>query len=282
MFGDEITTLKIDHEANAFLRSELAKSSTSERSALVEKFILAALGSIPWIGGFLSAAAAFKAEQGARDSDRLHTAWLEEHAQKLGDLRGTLEQIVNRFNDLGDTIDQRIQSADYLQLVRRAFKVWDDASTDEKHRYIANLLINAAGTRVCSDDVIRLFLDWINTYHEAHFAVIRETYKTPSVTRAEIWDSVYGSEVREDSAEADLYKMLIRDLSTGGVIRQARETNELGEFMRRRRTPGRHRAATTMESAFEDTKPYVLTELGKQFVHYTMNEVVKRINASGA
>lgn len=32
-----------------------------------------------------------------------------------------------------------------------------------------------------------------------------------------------------------------------------------------------------MESAFEDTKPYVLTELGKQFVHYTMNEVVTRL-----
>jgi len=32
-----------------------------------------------------------------------------------------------------------------------------------------------------------------------------------------------------------------------------------------------------MESAFEDTKPYVLTELGKQFVHYTMNEVVARL-----
>jgi hypothetical protein len=32
-----------------------------------------------------------------------------------------------------------------------------------------------------------------------------------------------------------------------------------------------------MESAFEDSKPYVLTELGKQFVHYTMNEVVTRI-----
>ncbi len=34
------------------------------------------------------------------------------------------------------------------------------------------------------------------------------------------------------------------------------------------------------ESAFEDTKPYVLTELGKQFVHYTMNEVVPRIGGT--
>ena len=38
------------------------------------------------------------------------------------------------------------------------------------------------------------------------------------------------------------------------------------------------RAPTTMESAFEDTKPYVLTDLGKQFVHYTMSEAVTRID----
>ena len=30
-------------------------------------------------------------------------------------------------------------------------------------------------------------------------------------------------------------------------------------------------------SGFEDTKQYVLTELGSQFVHYTMNEIVPRI-----
>ena len=34
-----------------------------------------------------------------------------------------------------------------------------------------------------------------------------------------------------------------------------------------------------MESAFEDIKPYVLTELGKQFVHYTVTEIVPRISA---
>jgi len=36
-----------------------------------------------------------------------------------------------------------------------------------------------------------------------------------------------------------------------------------------------HAAASgVMESAFEETKPYVLTELGKQFVHYVMGDVV--------
>jgi len=33
-----------------------------------------------------------------------------------------------------------------------------------------------------------------------------------------------------------------------------------------------------LESAFDDTKPYVLTALGREFVHYTMNELVTRIS----
>ena len=35
-----------------------------------------------------------------------------------------------------------------------------------------------------------------------------------------------------------------------------------------------------MASAFDDEEEYELTELGKQLVHYTMNEIVPRIAAS--
>ena len=47
-----------------------------------------------------------------------------------------------------------------------------------------------------------------------------------------------------------------------------------------RRTPPRRvvAAATTMESTYKDSKPYVLTDLGSQFVHYTMTELVARLN----
>jgi hypothetical protein len=34
-----------------------------------------------------------------------------------------------------------------------------------------------------------------------------------------------------------------------------------------------------MESAFEDKKPYVLTALGQKFVHYTMTDVLRRLEA---
>src|SRR6185437_3037854 len=98
------------------------------------------------------------------------------------------------------------------------------------------------------------------------FAVIREVYKNSGLSRFEMWSALYGETPREDSAEADLFRLLIRDLSTGGVIRQEREVNSVGQFVRKR--PHRPRGVatpTTMESAFEDTKSYVLSELGKQF-----------------
>ena len=65
VFDAEIIALNIQQEAELFLRTELAKSTPSDRRRLIEKFVLAALGSVPWIGGFLSAAATFKIDQDA-------------------------------------------------------------------------------------------------------------------------------------------------------------------------------------------------------------------------
>lgn len=259
--------------------SDLEILSTSTRRRILEKFILAALGSIPWVGGFLSAAAEFKFEEGGIKEDSLQSKWLKEHSVKIDRLYQTLGDITLKFENLGDQISERLESEEFLDLVRRSFRAWDRADTDEKRKYVANLVSNSSGTALCSDDVIRLFIDWLDMYHEAHFAVIREIYNNPESTRYEIWMEIFGELPREDSAEADLYKLLIRDLSMGGVIRQDRETTSDGQFLRQPRSRSRGPASTTMTSAFEDTKPYVLTELGKQFVHYTMNEIVTRLNS---
>ena len=279
-YASRITDLDTDSgedQAIEAIRSELAKASPSAWQRILEKFFLAALGSIPWVGGFISAAASLKLEEPGAKQDSLQTKWLEEHQQKIGLLRATLDEIAARFENLGSSIEARIQSEEYLALVRRAFRAWDRADTEEKRRYAANFVTNAAGSRICSDDVLRLFIDWLDMYHEAHFAVIREIYQRPRSTRYDIWSSIYGEVPREDSAEADLYRLLIRDLSTGGVIRQERETTNAGEFVRKR-SPGRRASPSkTMDSSFEDTKPYVLTEFGSQFVHYTMSEVVPRL-----
>jgi hypothetical protein len=109
--------------------------------------------------------------------------------------------------------------------------------------------------------------------------VIASIYNDAGVTRARIWEKVGKEEVREDSSDADLFKLLIRDLSTGSIIRQHREKDYAGNFLRKqaqRRGKG-VAASTTMKSAFDDTEGYELTELGQQFVHYAMTDLPARI-----
>jgi hypothetical protein len=265
------------------IKAELETATPSRRQRIFEAIALAALGSIPWVGGVIaasaSAAASYRAGESQIEKEGLFREWLLEHQEKLQSLRATLGQMVGRLEGFGQEVETRITSEEYLTLVRKTFREWDVADTGEKRRLLVQLITNAAGTRIVSDDILRLFLDWVDAYHEAHFAVIREIYKNQGPTRYDIWVAVYGEPVpRDNSAEADLFRMLIRDLSTGGVIRQPRESDLSGKFMKQRRPPRRVGASNTMESAFEDSKQYVLTELGSQFVHYTMTELVQRLN----
>jgi hypothetical protein len=262
------------------MHAEIEKSESSGPKRAVEKLVLAALSSIPWVGILVSAAKEIKSEEKANYQTYLLKLWVEQHQRKLMELGQTFQEVQSRFENFGNEINERIESESYLTLVRKAFRAWDQADSQEKRRMLANVIINAGGTRACADDVIRLFIDWTELYNEVHFAVIREVFHNPGSTRYEIWSTVYGELPREDSEEADLFKFLIRDLSTGGVIRQERDVNSLGQFVRKKPIK-RRGTVTTLESAFEDTKPYVLTQLGRKFVHYTMNEAVARLAGEG-
>jgi hypothetical protein len=269
----------IDASAEDEIRNALSLAQESRAWRIFKKFLMAAMGSIPWVGGFLAAAASVREdEQGQLKVSELHRQWLEEHAAKMAKLAQTLTQLVQRLGEFGEETENRIQSEEYLTLVRKAFRSWDKADTEEKRRLVRNLISNAAAIKLCDDDLIRLFLDWIDRYHESHFKVIRCIHQNPGATRAFIWDEIHGREVREDSAEADLFKLLITDLSTGHVIRQRRETNAYGEFLKKPRSTAQ-RGSRVMKSAFDNQEPYVLTELGREFVHYTMNEIVPRIGS---
>ena len=256
--------------------AELAKLEPSRRTRVLRAVLLAALGSIPWVGGFISALASMRAQEGQATTDNLQKQWLEEHAKKIKELADTLIRMVGRLESFGEEVKARLESDEYLALIRRGFREWDQADSQEKKELIANLLTNAGATNITSDDVIRLFLDWIDSYHEVHFAVIGEIYRHPGTTRATVWRNTKGSFPREDSADADLFKMLIRDLSIGGVIRQHRDTTYDGHFIAKKPTKG-NRASGLLKSAFDDVEGYELTELGTQFVHYTMQELVPRI-----
>ena len=257
--------------------NSFAQKLHGEKRRKYGRFALAALSSIPWIGGVLAAVASFSAEKDQEGFNELQRLWLEEHEHKIRELGQTFSDIFARLENFGDEIQERIESPEYLALVRETFRSWDQAETEEKKEMLKKLITNAAATKLCSDDVVRLFIHWIDQYHETHFMVIKDIYRSPRSTRAQIWDRIRGPRPRENSAEADLFRYLIRELSTGGVIRQERETDPAGNFLKRPQG-GHHRPTSlVMESTFEDTKRYELTELGKQFVHYVMDNVVPRM-----
>ena len=245
------------------------------------RFVAAALGSIPWIGGLIAASASLSAEAEQTQLNELQRIWLEQHREKIRELGATLADIFMRLDNFGDEVQQRIESPEYLALVAKGFRSWDEADTEEKRQMFKKLLTNAGATTLCSDDLVRLFLHWIELYHETHFVVMKQIYKNPEITRGRLWDQIHGTRPREDSSEADLFKYLIRDLSTGGVVRQARETDVYGHFLKKDPKAQSHQGTSrVMESAFEDSKPYVLTELGKKFVHYVMEDLAPQLGGA--
>jgi hypothetical protein len=245
----------------------------------IRAVLSAAGGAIPFVGGILSAGAGVWSEQEQEKINTFFEHWLKMLQEEMAEKAQTILEIMARL-DLNDKkTAERVASPEYQSLVRKAFRDWSGAESEEKRKLVRNILANAAVTQITSDDVVRLFLQWLSMYSELHFSVIAAIYNDKGVTRARIWEKIGKEEVREDSAEADLFKLLIRDLSTSSIIRQHREKDYAGNFLR---VPAQRRrkgpiASSTVESAFEDTKGYELTELGHQFVHYAMTDLPPRI-----
>ncbi len=259
----------IKKEAVEKVKAELSKIDQKGKNTRKGRLVVASLGSIPWIGGAIAASSAMHAEKEQGKINNLQNIWLEEHHKKIEELYFTVHQIYEKLDAAGEEVHKRMQSEAYLTLVRKGFKEWDYAETFEKKECIRKLLTNACAENFLADGLIQLFIDWIRTYHETHFLVIKEIYKSPGTTRKQIWNALNGNNAREDSIEADLYKLLIRDLSTGGIIRQHRATTNDGTFLK---TTKKSSKSSTLTSAFDNTKQYDLTELGKKFVQFTMQE----------
>jgi hypothetical protein len=261
------------------IRDEFEKAIESGAGPKIARFALACIaGAVPLVGGVFGAAGGAWSEAEQDRFKKIMASWLRLQEDEIREIGQTLAEVVLRVDQTDESVRHRIESKEYLSLLKKCFRDWSAAESDEKRTLIRNLLSNAAAPeRLCSDNVLRLFVEWIDRYSEGHFAVIKAIYTNPGMTRQEIWSQIHGAVVREDSAEADLFKLFIHDLSVGHVIRQHREKDYEGRFIKAttpRRTKYRDPYA---KSAFDDEKQYELTELGRWFVHYTMNEIVAKI-----
>lgn len=255
-------------------------SRVSGEWAKYARVAMAALSSLPWVGSIIGAAASYSSESDQQSTGRAMYAWVKVHEQKLRDVSNTVQEMFARFESFGEEIEERVNSEEYMALVRQTFSQWDHAETSEKRDMLRRLITNAGGLDMAQDDLVRMFLDWIDTYHEFHFTVIGEIYRKPGITRLEIWTNLRGNVPRDDSDEADLFRLLMHDLSTGRVIRQERQVDYQGHFVKQPPQRRSGSGSSVYESAFESTKRYELTALGRQFVHYVMTDLAAPLGAA--
>lgn len=263
------------------IRKELDDVFSGGNGPKLARFALSVLsGAIPYVGGVIGAAGGAWSERDNERFQRILKSWLKLQEDEIREIGQTLFEVMIRLDQQDEKVQRRIESPEYLKILKKCFRDWSAAESEEKRILIRNLLVNAASPGITPDDVIRLFVEWIDRYSELHFRVIRAVYNHDGTTRAEIWDRVHGKDVTESSAEADLFKIIIHDLSVGHIIRQHREVDYNGNYIKPspRRVP-KGSGSRTFISAFDDEKQYELTELGQQFVHYTMQESVIKIEA---
>lgn len=237
-----------------------------------------ASGIVPFAGGLLSAAAGAWSENEQENVNSFFKQWIKMLEDELVEKEKTILGIIARLDMHDEEIVKRIKSVEYQSLLKKTFREWPGAESEDKRKYIRNILANAAAARITSDDVVKLFIDWLKNYSELHFQVIAVIYNTNGISRGEIWRRLGKAPAREDSPEAGLYRLLVRDLNMGGIIRQHREKDHFGNFLtsslaRKRSSKGPRQ----MESAFDNEDLYELSELGQQFVHYAMSDLPLQI-----
>jgi len=256
----------------------------SGKGAMIARGALSTIGgAIPFAGGFLAAIAGVWGEKEQERVNRFFEHFMKMLAEEMREKERTIVEIMSRLDMHDEEISKRVESSEYQSLLRKAFRDWAGAESEEKRKLVRNLLVNAAASKLTSDDVVKLFLNWIKDYSEFHFEVIGAIYNDAGITRGGMWRKLNRRQVREDSAEADLFRLLIHDLSTGRIIRQHRETDYAGNFLAKRRpspAPALKGVPKVMKSAFDDEEQYELSELGQQFVHYAMTDLPPKIQFS--
>src|SRR5205814_1736215 len=178
-------TESVDKET---LREELDAALARGAGPKIARFALACLsGAIPIAGGVISGAAGAWSEAEQDQFNKIFAAWLRLQEDEIKEIGRTLFEVFARIDQTDEKVRTRLESKEYLSLLKKCFRDWSAAESEDKRKMIRNLLANAAGgERLCSDDILHLFVEWIDRYSERHFLVVRAVYNNQGITRAEI------------------------------------------------------------------------------------------------
>src|ERR1700732_3267090 len=140
------------------------------KGAGVPRIILnAASGAIPFAGGILSAAASAWSERDQQRVNEFLHHMIEMLQAEMLEKEQTIREVTARSDMNDEKVSERIKSPEYQALLRKAFRDWAGAESEQKRIYIRNILSNAAAETIASVDVVQRLVYCFNNYWGLHF-----------------------------------------------------------------------------------------------------------------
>ena len=139
------------------------------------------------LGSLLPAVSGAWSQNEQMKMNRFFAQWMKMIEDEIREKEATVIEIMARLNMQDEIVARRVESKEYQSLVKKTFREWSGAESESKRVLIRNILSNAACSSVSSDDVVRMFIDWINDYSELRVQVIGAIYNAESMTRGGVW-----------------------------------------------------------------------------------------------
>lgn len=207
-------------------------------------FLGAVLEAMPWVGSY-------KGKEQSQSHTRppmIYKIWEDAEKRQVTDFGNHINDIFSRFDGLYENISKRLTDPGYLNIVNTAFSLWSFFREAEKIRCIKNLIVNAAATRLCSDEILIQLVKWLSDFQAMHFNILKEMKQNSIMPYEHIEKTILKGKGNSKTPEAYYCKSALNDLIFKGLIEKDKEKSAM-----------------------------FLTSLGSQLIYYSMETTVRRI-----
>src|ERR1700722_2029002 len=98
----------------------------------IARFALACLGAIPVAGGVFSGAGGAWSEAEQAHFNKVFASWLKLQEDEVREIGITIAEILSRLDLNDEEVSKRIESPEYLKLIKKSFRDWSAAESEEK------------------------------------------------------------------------------------------------------------------------------------------------------
>src|SRR5574341_127543 len=121
------------------LEEDLDEALAKGKGPMIARAALASLGGVPFAGGLFGAAAGAWSEAEQARFYRIFAQWLRLQREEMLEMAKTLAEVLMRLDPHDGKVRERLESPGYHSLVKKCFRDWSAAESEEKRVLLRNL-----------------------------------------------------------------------------------------------------------------------------------------------